>query len=280
MAEQIPPWLAAMRAITGLTETPGSADNPKIMFMADYIGKKYPEQKAYSDLYTGDDVAWCGLTVGFCMAAADIKPVFGPTDTDRWMWAQAWAGKYWEAEKITEPCLGAVIVMSREGGGHVTLMEAHEDGSFLKDGYYRGRGGNQSDMVNVSNQAKSSVIALMWPKAGGRPSRPTLKRPELSEGDVGKDVESVQKSLLIPADGERRRSTPRLMAMPRCRQSRGEIAASRRMDITTAWPKHLRWQWCDIRLAMPAPRSWAPRPDQMPTRMPSLGMRQSLPSTK
>jgi hypothetical protein len=57
-------------------------------------------------------------------------------------------------------------------------------------------------MVNVSNQAKSSVIALMWPKAGGRPSRPTLKRPELSEGDVGKDVESVQKSLLIPADGE------------------------------------------------------------------------------
>lgn len=197
--KEVPPWLDVMRAITGTTETPGSADNPKIMGMADYIARKYPEQAEYASYYTGDDVAWCGLTVGFCMAAADIEPVFGPTDTDRWMWAQAWGGKYWEADEIDEPCLGAVIVLSREGGGHVTLMEAHEDGSFLKDGYYRGRGGNQSDMINVSNQAKSSVIALMWPRAGGRPSR---KRPELAKGDVGKEVESVQKSLLIPVDGD------------------------------------------------------------------------------
>jgi uncharacterized protein (TIGR02594 family) len=200
--KEVPPWLDTMRAITGTTETPGSADNPKIMGMADYIARKYPEQADYAALYTGDDIAWCGLTVGFCMATANIEPVFGPTDTDRWMWAQAWAGKYWNAEKITEPCLGAVIVMSREGGGHVTLMEAHEDGSFLKDGYYRGRGGNQSDMINVSNQAKSSVIALMWPKGHGKPSRPTLKRPELAKGDTGSEVKHVQTVLLIPADGD------------------------------------------------------------------------------
>jgi uncharacterized protein (TIGR02594 family) len=196
-----PPHLAVMRAITGLTETPGSADNPKIMAMADYIAWKYPDQAEYASWYTGDDVAWCGLTVGFCMAACDVEPVFGPTDTDRWMWAQAWGGKYWEADEIDEPCLGAVIVMKREGGGHVTLMEAHEDGSFLKDGYYRGRGGNQSDMINVASHAKSQVIALMWPRAFRKPS-PSLKRPELEEGDTGPDVERVQKTLLIPADGD------------------------------------------------------------------------------
>jgi len=203
MAE-VPTHLAAMRAITGMTETPGSADNPKIMAMADYIAKKYPEQKEYASYYTGDDVAWCGLTVGFVMAVADIEPVFGPTDTDRWMWAQAWGGKYWEADEIDEPCLGCVAVMSREGGGHVCLVEAWTEGSdtFISGGQFKGRGGNQSDMVNVSTQSVSNVIAWMWPRAIRRPGRPTLKRPELAKGDSGADVESVQKSLMIPADGD------------------------------------------------------------------------------
>jgi uncharacterized protein (TIGR02594 family) len=203
MAE-VPTHLAAMRAITGMTETPGSADNPKIMAMADYIAKKYPEQAAYASYYTGDDVAWCGLTVGFCMAVADIEPVFGPTDTDRWMWAQAWASNYWEADELDEPCLGCVAVMTREGGGHVCMVEAWTEGSdtFTSGGQFKGRGGNQSDMVNVSTQSVSQVIAWMWPRAIRRPDRPTLKRPELAKGDTGKEVESVQRSLLIPADGD------------------------------------------------------------------------------
>lgn len=187
--DEVPPWLTAMRAITGMTETPGSADNPKIMLMADYIGRKYPHQEEYADMYTGDDIAWCGLTVGFCMAVADIEPVFGPEDTDKWMWAQAWGGKHWAAEEIQEPCLGCVIVMQREGGGHVCLMEQHEDGSFLKDGYYRGRGGNQSDAVTVANQAKSSVIALMWPTGH--------RRPHLPPADVENQTMWLQASLNI-----------------------------------------------------------------------------------
>lgn len=198
---EVPTWLAAMRAITGMTETPGSADNPKIMLMADYIAAKYPEQKEYASYYTGDDVAWCGLTVAFVMAVADVEPVFGPTDTDRWMWAQAWGGPHWKAEEISEPCLGCVAVMSREGGGHVCLVEAWTEGSntFISGGQFKGRGGNQSDMVNVSTQSVSNVIAWMWPKGH---SRPTLKRPDLSKGDTGDDVVKVQKTLLIPADGD------------------------------------------------------------------------------
>ena len=173
---EVPPWLEEMRRITGLKETAGSASNPLIMKGPKYIADKYPHQATYCGYYTDDSIAWCGLTVAYCMAVADIEPVFGPTDTDRWMWAQAWGGQYWEADEIDEPRLGCVIVMQREGGGHVCLMEAHDDGSFLKDGYYRGRGGNQSDAVTVANQAKSSVIKLMWPRAGGGPSlRPEKK---------------------------------------------------------------------------------------------------------
>src|SRR5262245_740114 len=89
-----PPWLNVMRAITGLTETPGEADNEKIVGMARYIGKKFPSQKSYSDQYQHDSTAWCGLTAAFCMAAATAEGISGPfgvTDTDRWMWALSWA---------------------------------------------------------------------------------------------------------------------------------------------------------------------------------------------
>jgi hypothetical protein len=201
----IPAWLAVMRAITGTTETPGSADNPKIMGMADYIAKKYPHQAEYASYYTGDDVAWCGLTAAFCAAVADVEPPFGKTDTDRWMWAQSFGNSAnWAAEEIDEPCLGCFAAMSREGGGHITLVEAWSEGSdtFTSGGQFKGRGGNQSDMINVSTQNVSQVIAWMWPKGFKRPSGGGLKRPELAKGDSGQDVAKVQASLLIPADGD------------------------------------------------------------------------------
>src|SRR5262245_62031523 len=88
----IPAWLQVMRSITGPTEYSGAANNPKIMSWVDTIARAYPEMQTYCNGYTGDDIAWCGLTVAYCMTMAGIRPVFGPTDTDRWMWAQAWAG--------------------------------------------------------------------------------------------------------------------------------------------------------------------------------------------
>ena len=168
MTEQIPPWLSVMRGISGMTETPGSADNPKILHMADVIGSTWPEQEDYAATYTHDDIAWCGLTVAYCVTEAGIRPVFGPTDTDKWMWAKAWAA--WpQGIQLAAPRLGCIVVMEREGGGHVTLYES-TDGS-----NYRCRGGNQGDMVNVSSYAISSVIALIWPLAGG-PIPPAERR--------------------------------------------------------------------------------------------------------
>jgi len=159
----VPAWLTAMRSITGMTEAPGSADNPKIIGMARKIGETWPNQKAYSDSYKHDDTPWCGLTVAYCMTMAGIEPVFGPTDTDRWMWALAWSD--WpNSVHLAEPRLGCIVVMEREGGGHVTLFES-EDGS-----NYRCRGGNQGDMVNVSSYSKSGVVALVWPGSKAPPS--------------------------------------------------------------------------------------------------------------
>jgi len=155
---EVPAWLNAMRSITGMTEAPGSADNPAILHMADAIGRAWPAQKSYADGYQHDDTPWCGLTVAYCMTMAGIEPVFGPTDTDRWMWALAWS-EWPESMLLDEPRLGCVVVTERDGGGHVTLFEEKGD-----PGYYRCRGGNQSDQVNVTNIAVSSIVAMCWPR--------------------------------------------------------------------------------------------------------------------
>src|SRR4051812_35255811 len=109
-----PSWLVTMRALTGLTETPGSASNPKILAMRDTIAKTYPEMASYCALYTSDAIAWCGLCAAYVMTMAGVRPVFGETDTDRFLWARAWDDPEWGYE-ITVPRPGCVVVMEREG---------------------------------------------------------------------------------------------------------------------------------------------------------------------
>lgn len=197
MADEAPEWLTVMRSITGLTETPGSADNPSILKMRDAIAEAYPDMKWYCDLYQHDETPWCGLAAAYAMTKADVRPVYQPKpapDTDRWMWAEAWASDPEWGTKLDQPRLGCVVVMTRSGGGHVTLYES-DAGSNIKC-----RGGNQGDMVNVSSYAKSSVIAYVWPRAGG--PVPPAPRRELSRGDTGADVEEVQGILNLPIDGD------------------------------------------------------------------------------
>jgi uncharacterized protein (TIGR02594 family) len=185
----VPPWLNTMRAITGLTETPGDADNSKILAMADYIARKYPEMASYCAQYNHDSIAWCGLCAAFCCATADVRPPFGATDTDKFLWAQSFAYDPGFVE-IADPILGCIIVMTRSGGGHVTLWEGETNGS------NKCRGGNQSDAVNVSNYSKSDVIKYVWPKGAPMPER------TVSQGDSGADVAEVQRILQVPADGD------------------------------------------------------------------------------
>jgi uncharacterized protein (TIGR02594 family) len=192
MSNEIPGWLLVMRAITGTVESPGDADNPKILGMAQFIGKKYPDMKSYCDQYKHDETPWCGLTAAFCVTAAGIRPPFKPLpapDTDRFLWAESWASDP-NYVRMGRPVPGSIIYKSREGGGHVTFYES-TDGN-----YYRCRGGNQSDAVNVQSYPISDVVAVIWPKAAGKPPQvPISDRPMLELGDEGPDVVDLQTML-------------------------------------------------------------------------------------
>ena len=197
MAEA-PEWLLTMRAISGLSEKPGSADEPKIMAMADEIARIFPEMKSYCDQYNHDSIPWCGLTVAYTMAKANIRPPFGSTDTDRFMWAKSWADDA-GYQILKTPRLGCVVVMTRSGGGHVTLYESTSGSSYMC------RGGNQSDAINLAAFPKSNVVALVWPYAEPIPAPiepPSDVLPVLRKGDNGPDVVKLQELLPKWIDGD------------------------------------------------------------------------------
>lgn len=164
----VPTQLSTMKAITGTVEVSGDADNPVILSWAAEIGRLFPETASYCANYTHDSIAWCGLTVGYCMAMSGIRPVFGATDTTRFLYAEAWKN-FGTPVMAGDVQPGDVLVLSH----HVTLCDG-EDGEF-----YLGRGGNQSDQVKVSRYAKSKVLAVRRPPASDAsvPSGPIIVAP-------------------------------------------------------------------------------------------------------
>lgn len=193
MTDPVPPWLLEMRAISGLAEKPGEADEPKILAMRDYIADKFPDMAKYCSQYHHDSIPWCGLAAAYCMARADIRPPFGATDTDKFLWARSWAESTPFGIELKNPKLGCVVVLTRSGGGHVTFYESTSGDN------YKCRGGNQSDAVNVQSYPKKDVVALIWP---ADEVEDLIEHETVQKGDSGADVKLVQLILGIPDDGE------------------------------------------------------------------------------
>lgn len=193
---EIPPWLETMRTITGVTETPGAADNDKILAMAKEIGRLFPEMASYCAGYVHDSIPWCGLTAGYVMAMAGIRPPFKKgVDTDCFFWALSWASDA-DFIEIKEPRPGCVVVLTRSGGGHVSLYERTDGRNYVL------RGGNQGDAINERPFPISSVVKLVWPRTVPLPTVPPAARREIKTGDTGPDVEKCQFSLGLPIDGD------------------------------------------------------------------------------
>lgn len=198
MTTEAPDFLLTMRSISGLSEKPGAADEPKILAMADEIARIFPDMQSYCDQYNHDSVPWCGLTVAYCMAKANIRPPFGSTDTDRFLWAKSWADDP-NYTVLKTPRLGCVVVFTRSGGGHVTMYESTSGSNYMC------RGGNQSDAINLAPFPKSNVVALVWPSTEPVPEPidpPADRLPVLRKGDTGKEVAYLQELLPKWIDGD------------------------------------------------------------------------------
>lgn len=136
-------WFEEAERLRNTKEFAGDPNNPVIMDWADDLDIHYP----------GDDVAWCGLFVGHCVAATLPKEPLpnNPLGARQWL----------KFGKKVEPEPGAILVFwrgSRNGWkGHVGFYEAEDSKAFHV------LGGNQSDKVCTTRIAKSRLLGARWP---------------------------------------------------------------------------------------------------------------------
>jgi uncharacterized protein (TIGR02594 family) len=161
---KVAPWLTIMRAITGTKEFEGGRDNPVILAWGKAIVERYPSLRGTVGWYDHDSIPWCGLAVAYCVAEAGYRPPHLALGAKNWF--NDWA----DGVPLSGPALGAIMVKSRAGGGHVTLYEGEDDT------HYFCRGGNQSDMVNVARIRKDAGwLGFMWPSRAARPTVQPLR---------------------------------------------------------------------------------------------------------
>jgi len=146
------PWLAVMQALDG---THAEGDNPAIMAWPKFIGQTYPEMASYCAGYTHDSISWCGLTVAYCMAKVGIRPVFGASDTDRFLWALAWKQFGSVVNKGEEQPGDVLVFVCANGGHHVTLYEGTD-----ARGFYICHGGNQSHAVTTQHYSPAYCVGI------------------------------------------------------------------------------------------------------------------------
>lgn len=146
-----PVWLRETRRLVGLKETPGTKSNPTIIGWAKKLGGWV------ASYYTDDSIPWCGLFMANVIHATLPKEVL----PSNYLGALNWA-KF--GKPLTTPSLGAILVFSRTGGGHVT--------QYLGENatHYRCAGGNQSDSVSDDDWIlKSRCVGIRWPLTGEAP---------------------------------------------------------------------------------------------------------------
>lgn len=150
LSANTPIWYREAQRALGIKEAAGTANNAVILGWAKALGGWI------ASYFTADSIAWCGLFVGHIVATtlpAEALPS-NPLGAKNW----ASFGK-----KLTTPAIGAILVFTRSGGGHVGFY-AGEDAEA-----YHVLGGNQSDAVTIARVAKSRCIAIRWPSTGPAP---------------------------------------------------------------------------------------------------------------
>lgn len=145
------PWLIEAYHLLGVKEIPGQESNQEIIGWSYDLGL---------DIYTNDDIPWCGLFVAHCI---------GSQLPDEPMPSNVLGARNWKSFGIDSiPQLGAIMVFWRGSptgwSGHVGFYWAEDDTA------YHILGGNQSNQVSITRISKTRLIAARWPKTVDRGS--------------------------------------------------------------------------------------------------------------
>jgi uncharacterized protein (TIGR02594 family) len=137
----LPPWYLIAQDYIGVVETPGSKSTAKIMQWAARLGGWI------KSFYKDDSIPWCALFVNAVLTECGIAGSGSLAARSFETWGQ----------RLTVPTIGAIMVFSRAGGGHVGFYVGERTNA------YRILGGNQSDAVNETWIAKDRLTAIRWP---------------------------------------------------------------------------------------------------------------------
>jgi uncharacterized protein (TIGR02594 family) len=128
----------------GTLELRGKDNNPDITKWAKEVGGNV------ADVYTNDEIPWCGLFLAICAKRAGYALPKDP------LWALNW-GTFGVAQQTA--MLGDVLTFVRKTStgaraGHVALYVGEDEAA------YHVLGGNQSDCVCVTRIAKNRLYAI------------------------------------------------------------------------------------------------------------------------
>lgn len=129
--------LSYARTLLGLAEVPGPGSNARIV-------KWLKDLKAW---WFEDATPWCGVFV------AHVMQHIGKPLPKHWYRAKGWL----EWGKACQPAIGCVVVLDRDGGGHVFLLTK------VSSHFVWGIGGNQGDKVSEAKFDRLRVLGYRWP---------------------------------------------------------------------------------------------------------------------
>ncbi|OAN57184.1 TIGR02594 family protein [Sphingomonas sp. TDK1] len=169
---ELPAMVHTALDLLGTKELAGTANNPGILEWAKEINEicKRPYDNWAEDFFNADSIPWCGLFLGVVAArTCQNRPERMPPN--KYLSALAWAdwgtpGSTHTPPSIDDICLGDVIVLRRDGGGHVFLaLGVSRDGKRIF-----GIGGNQSDAVTIADFDAERLKAVRRPVYNRRPA--------------------------------------------------------------------------------------------------------------
>lgn len=140
-----PAWLLEAEKHIGTREIKGPGHEPKILTWWKAI-----RRGGIKD----DETPWCAAFVGGMLEAVGITSSRFESATSYLDWGV----------KLDQPAVGCIVVLGRDGGGHVGFCVGQDNqGNLLL------LGGNQGDAVSVAAFLRSRVLGYRWPAAVPKP---------------------------------------------------------------------------------------------------------------